>query len=314
MKAIGIDLGGTNLKLAVVDRDQGIIKKTSVPSLSDKGPKIMLDHISEKASELAHEYDVSGIGLGLPGMVSKDQTTVSYPPNLKDWKVVHVAHELSRRTGLNCKIENDANVAALGSLHFGAGRNFNDFVMLTLGTGVGGGIIINRSLYKGAYGLAGELGHTIIDYNGPESNAVTKGTIEAFLGQRFLSRIAVEQIKAHPENPLYAEFSDDFSRLEPVHLTQSARKGNELAKNILALSGEKLGYAIINFTHILDIRKYIISGGVSKAEDLLLQPAREIVKKQMMLPFQEGFELIFEDLGNDGALLGAAGLVFASFS
>lgn len=314
MKAIGIDLGGTNLKIAVIDRDQGIIEKISVPSLSDQGPKIMLDHISDNASKLAKKHDITGIGMGLPGMVSKDQTTVSYPPNLKGWKVVHAADEITARTGINCKIENDANVAALGSLHFGAGKRFDDFILLTLGTGVGGGIIINNTLYKGAHGLAGELGHTIIDYKGPESNAVTRGTIEAFLGQRFLSRIAAEHIKKEPENPLYKEFSDNFDRLEPVHLTKAANSGNKLAIDILTQSGEQLGYAIINFTHILDIRKYIISGGVSKAGDLILQPAREIVQKQMMLPFQEGFELIFEDLGNDGALLGAAGLIFASFS
>lgn len=314
MKAIGIDLGGTNLKLAVVDREAGIVEKISVSSQAGEGPGPMLDLISKKVLELAAGHSIIGIGLGLPGMVSKDQTTVSYPPNLKGWKVVKAADEITKRTGIACKIENDANVAALGSLHFGAGKNFDDFIMITLGTGVGGGIIINKELYKGPFGMAGELGHTIIDYKGPASNGVTKGTIEAFLGQRFLSRLAAEEIKKYPQDPLFKEFSNNFEQLEPVHLTQAAREGNKLAKEILRTSGERLGYAVINFTHILDIRKYIISGGVSKAGDLLLQPAREIVEKQMMLPFKDGFELIFEDLGNDGALLGAAGLAFASFS
>lgn len=314
MKAIGIDLGGTNLKLAVVDKNDGIIEKLSVSSQSDSGPDIMLGLIAEKVNELTRKHNVTGIGLGLPGMVSKDQTTVSYPPNLKGWKVVKAAQEIEERTGIRCKIENDANVAALGSLHFGTGKRFKDFILLTLGTGVGGGIILDKQLYKGPCGLAGELGHIIINFEGPSSNSVTHGTIEAYLGQRFLSKHAADRISAHPDNELYKEFAGNFDKLEPIHLTRAAKKGNALARSILEESGQRLGYAIINYTHILDIRKYIISGGVSRAGDLLLNAAREIVKKHMMLPFQEDFELLFEDLGNDGALLGAAGLAFDSFS
>lgn len=314
MKALGIDLGGTNLKLAIIDRENGIIEQRSVPSQADKGQDIVLGLIAEQVLEITAGHDVIGIGMGLPGMVSKDQTTVSYPPNLKGWKVVNAAGIITQLTKLPCRIENDANIAALGSLYFGEGRRFNDFIMLTLGTGVGGGIIINRELYKGPTGMAGELGHVIINYQGPLSNSVTRGTIEAYLGQRFLSRFAYDLISQHPDNPLYKQFEDNFDALEPIHLSKAAEDGNTLAKEILMKSGQRLGYAIINFTHILDIRKFVISGGVANAGNLLLEPAREIVQKQMMLPFQEGFELVQENLGNDGALLGAASLAFAAFS
>lgn len=314
MKAIGVDLGGTNIKAAVVDNENGIIEQVTTPTQANLGKDHLLDRIAETIKDLIKSHDIIGIGMGLPGMVSKDQTTVNNPPNLPGWTSVNAAEEISSRTGLSCKIENDANVAAIGSMHFGAGQQFDSFIMITLGTGVGGGIIYDRKLFKGTEGMAGELGHVIIDYHGPLSNSVTRGTVEAYLGQRFLSRFATDLISQNPSNLLYKKFSNDFSKLEPIDLTRSAKEGNELAIEILAKSGQRLGYAIINYVHMMDIRKFVVSGGVSKAGSFLFEPAREIIQKHMMEPFKKGFELVSEDLGNDSALLGAAGLAFDSFS
>lgn len=314
MKAVAVDLGGTNIKAAIVDKGKGIIEQTSLPTHADLGKDHLLDRIGNTINDLASKHDVMGVGMGLPGMVNIEQTIVRNPPNLPGWDEVPAAEEISKRTNFPCKIENDANIAALGSLHFGAGKNFDNFIIITLGTGVGGGIIINKKLYKGSRGMAGELGHVILDYHGPLSNSVTRGTVEAYLGQRFLSRFATDLISQHTENPLYKKFHKDFDKLEPIDLSLAADEGNELAIEILRKSGERLGYAIINYTHMLDIRKYVLSGGVSRAGNWLFEPARDIVKKHMMLPFQEGLELVYEDLGNDSALLGAAGLAFDSFT
>lgn len=314
MKAIGVDLGGTNIKAAVVDKDKGIIEQVTTPTQANLGKEHLLDRISETISSLVRTHDIIGIGMGMPGMVSKDQTTVNNPPNLPGWISVNASEEIRKRTGIECKIENDANIAAIGSMHFGVGKKFDSFIMITLGTGVGGGIIYEKKLFKGTEGMAGELGHVIIDYHGPLSNSVTRGTVEAYLGQRFLSRFATDLISQNPSNPLYKKFVNDFDKLEPVDLTNAAKKGNELAIEILAKSGQRLGYAIINYVHMMDIRKFVVSGGVSKAGDFLFEPAKQIVRKHMMEPFKEGFELVYEDLGNDSALLGAAGLAFDSFS
>lgn len=314
MKAVAVDLGGTNIKAAIVDNKKGIVEQTSLPTHADLGRDHLLDRIGNTIKQLASKYDVIGVGMGLPGMVNIDQTIVRNPPNLPGWEKVHAAKEISDRTNLACKIENDANIAALGSLHFGVGKKFDHFIIITLGTGVGGGIILNRKLYKGSRGMAGELGHVILDYHGPLSNSITRGTVEAYLGQRFLSRFATDLILQQTSNPLYEKFHKDFDKLEPVDLTTAAEEGNELAIEILRKSGERLGYAIINYTHMMDIRKYVLSGGVSRAGDWLFEPARDIIKKHMMLPFQEDLELVYEDLGNDSALLGAAGLAFDSFA
>lgn len=314
MKAVAVDLGGTNIKAAIVDKEKGIIEQTSTPTHAELGRDHLLDRISATIKELVSRHEVIGVGMGLPGMVNLEQTIVRNPPNLPGWETVHAAEEISKRTNLSCRIENDANIAALGSLHFGVGQQYNDFIIITLGTGVGGGIIINKKLYKGTNGMAGELGHVILDYHGPLSNSVTRGTVEAYLGQKFLSRFATDLIMQQTSNPLYSKFHKDFDKLEPVDLTMEADEGNELAIEILRKSGERLGYAIINYTHMLDIRKYVLSGGVSRAGNWLFEPAREIIKKHMMLPFQEDLELVYEDLGNDSALLGAAGLAFDSFA
>ncbi|MEQ9091497.1 MAG: ROK family protein [Balneola sp.] len=314
MKAVAVDLGGTNIKAAIVDKEKGIIEQTSTPTHAELGRDHLLDRISATIRDLVSRHEVIGVGMGLPGMVNLEQTIVRNPPNLPGWETVHAAEEISKRTNLSCRIENDANIAALGSLHFGVGQQYNDFIIITLGTGVGGGIIINKKLYKGTNGMAGELGHVILDYHGPLSNSVTRGTVEAYLGQKFLSRFATDLIMQQTSNPLYSKFHKDFDKLEPVDLTMEADEGNELAIEILRKSGERLGYAIINYTHMLDIRKYVLSGGVSRAGNWLFEPAREIIKKHMMLPFQEDLELVYEDLGNDSALLGAAGLAFDSFA
>jgi len=316
MIAVGIDLGGTNVKTALVDFNDGFVKMHSFPTQADKGKKFVLDNIAGEIKKLLSDgsYSPIGIGMGMPGMVTLDRKSVKNPPNLPGWKVENVADEMTKRTGLPCVIENDANLAALGSSTFGVGKNFSDFIMVTLGTGVGGGIIIKNKIYRGSTGAAGELGHVIIDYHGPLSNSNTRGGIEAYLGQRFLSRFAADMIRQFPENPLYKKFSENFDALEPVDLSIAADNGNKLAIEILKKSGQKLGYAIVNYVHILDIRKIVVSGGVAKAGKLLLNPAAETAKTLLMPPFLEDFEIIYESLGNEAAILGAASLAFEELS
>lgn len=312
MIAIGIDLGGTNIKTALVDQKKGFIQNISIPTNADLGKDHVFDRIAMAVSELMDENDVEpiGIGMGLPGMVAMDRKTVKSPPNLPGWKVENVSEQIKKRTGFECVIENDANLAALGSARFGVGKRMNSFIMITLGTGVGGGIIMDNKIYRGTTGAAGELGHVIINYHGPLSNSNTRGGVEAYLGQRFLSRFAADTIRQHTDNPLYLKFHQDFEKLEPVDLYDAAKNGNELAIDILQKTGEKLGYAIVNYIHILDIRKVVVSGGVAKAGKWILDPARETAKKYLMPPFLEGFEVVYEALGNEAALLGAASLAF----
>jgi glucokinase len=212
MISIGIDLGGTNIKAALVDHKKGFLQTTSIPTHADLGKEHVFDRIALAVKDLVNEHnaDPIGVGMGLPGMVSLDRKTVKNPPNLPGWKFENVADEILKRTGYECVIENDANLAALGSAHFGKGKAFNSFIMVTLGTGVGGGIIIDKKIYRGTTGMAGELGHVIINYHGPLSNSNTRGGIEAYLGQRFLSRFAADTIRQNPDNPTLFQIPQKF--------------------------------------------------------------------------------------------------------
>ncbi len=310
MIAIGIDLGGTNIKAALVDKKTGIQKEISIPTEADQGKDHVFDRIKIAVDKLMESNDAKpiGIGMGTPGMVSLDRTSVKNPPNLPGWHVVNVSEEVKKRTGYNCIIDNDANLAALGCSRFGVGKNFDSLIMLTLGTGVGGGIIYKRHLFRGSTGSAAELGHIIINYHGPLSNSNTRGGIEAYLGQRFLSRYASDVIRQHPSNPLYIKFHQNFDELEPVDLYRAAEDGNDLAAQILKKTGEKLGYAIVNYIHMMDIRKIVVSGGVAKAGRWLLEPARKTALDYLMPPFHDDFEIIYEPLGNTAALYGASSL------
>jgi glucokinase len=310
MQAVGIDLGGTNLKAALVDKELGILEQISLPTEAHLGPVHVLDQIGKAVNQLKEVAAVPpvGVGIGSPGTISLDRKTVSYPPNFPGWTEINVHDEIVHRSGLKCLVENDANVAALGSSRFGVGKGFPYMVMVTLGTGVGGGIIINGELYRGATGAAGEMGHVSIDYNGPHSNSPAQGGIEAYLGQRFLSRHAATMLAASPENPLTLRFTGKWEEMEPVHLFEEAEKGNELAIQVFRWAGEKLGYAIVNYVHLLDIRKIVVSGGVARAGKYILEPAREAALSRLMKSFHKDFEITFEPLGNNAALLGAASL------
>lgn len=312
MLAIGIDLGGTNIKAALVHNEQGLLHQISIPTEADHGRDHTMGRIAEAVNMIAAKADEPpvGVGIGSPGAMSMDRRWVSYPPNLLGWKDEPVAEEIKNRTGFECLVENDANVAALGSSRFGIGKAFDSFILLTLGTGVGGGIIIDRELYRGTTGAAAELGHVIIDYHGPISNSATRGGLEAYIGQRFLSRYAADVIMQNVDNPLFKQFVGRWDDLEPKHLTIAANEGNDVAIKILKSAGEKLGYAIVNYIHILDIRKIIISGGVAKAGDWILEPARAMALSRLMPPFHKDFEIFYEPMGNDAALLGAASMAF----
>jgi len=316
--AVGVDLGGTNLKLALVERHAGIVRQTSLESEAENGPRRVLDRIAEGVARVVqgHEGEILGVGIGAPGVVSKDRTTVSDAPNLPGWTCVRLPEEVGKRlknvgidVGGRVVGENDANVAGLGSAFYVAGRPFASFVMVTLGTGVGGAIIVDKRLFRGATGAAGEIGHMSIDYEGPYDRAGVAGAIEAYLGQRFLSRHARYQLLAR-QTDLHNTAGPDLLEVTPQRLHAAAVAGDEAATEVLAWAGHKLGVLLGSVVNLLDIRKIVVGGGVSHAGDFILNPAREALRRFVIPGMAEGVEIVQETRGNDVALLGAARLVF----
>ena len=308
--AIGIDLGGTNIKAAVVGQASGLIRMETRETQADRGPVHVLDRIVAISRYLMADKPagtLAGIGIGAPGSIDWDRTTLIHPPNIPGWGTVNLCEALRRRLGsdLHVVVENDANVAALGSAHFGAGKPFDSFIMVTLGTGVGGAIIYRGRIFRGTTGAAGELGHMTIDYAGPPDSAGVAGAIEAYLGQRNLSDYARRRIASNPDSILHG-----VRDLNPALVTVAAQDGDAEARGVLEWAGRKLGCILGSCINLLDIRTIVVGGGMSGAGDLILDPARQTVLDFVKPGMRDGVEIVQETRGNEVGMLGAASLVF----
>lgn len=311
--AVGIDLGGTNLKAALVHRTEGLCCETSLPTQASEGPDAVLQRIIEIADAMKAEMPsgnaFAGIGIGSPGAIDWERTTVSQPPNLPGWQTVNMKAALQDAFGaVPVVVENDANVAGLGSAYYGAGQPHDSFVMITLGTGVGGAIIYQNKIFRGSTGAAGEIGHMTINYAGPYERYGIGGAVEGYLGQRFLSYHARMRLVS-TDSKVHEMAGDDLEDLTPRTLYDAAKAGDEPAREVLAWAGHKLGCLAGSVVNLLDIRTVIIGGGVSAAGDFLLEPARKAFVEFTIPPLREQLTLKRETLGNEVSLLGAARLV-----
>lgn len=313
--AVGIDLGGTNLKAALVDRDDGLVENIQRPTEAEEGAEHVVDQIASIAAEMvraAPDQSVAGIGIGAPGAVNWKRTTVSRPPNFPGWDSINLRSTLQSHLGedMSVIVENDANVAALGSAFYGAGQDADSFIMVTLGTGVGGGIIYQNKIFRGSTGGAAEIGHMTIDYEGPFANSGVSGAIEGYLGQSFLVQHARDRLVNYPDSAVHELVDGDLDRLTPRTLYEAAQQEDELAQNVLEWAGHKLGCVLGSAVNLLDIRTIIVSGGVSAAGDYILEPARDAIPHFVVPGLRDNLRIFREELGNEVSLLGAARLAF----
>jgi glucokinase len=313
--SVGVDLGGTSIKAALVEEGNGILEVRSTDTQADKGPAHVIDRIAglvQALSERLPGKSIAGIGIGAPGAVNWERDTVSRAPNLANWDVVNLREALQDRlrSDIPVIVENDANVAGLGSAHYGAGIPYPSFILLTLGTGVGGAIIYNNRIFRGTTGGAGEIGHMTIDYEGPIDHSGVSGAIEAYIGQRFLSRNARYRLETRTPGLIHKMANGNLTNITPKMLHEAAEDGDEGAREILSWAGHKLGCVIGSAVNLLDIRKIIIGGGVSAAGDYILKPAYDSMVRFVMPGLRDGLEIIRETLGNEVGMLGAAHLVF----
>lgn len=313
--AIGVDLGGTNLKAALVHRDEGLAETTQCPTEAERGPEHVVAQIGAIAEEMmatSPDGSVVGIGIGAPGAVNWKRTTVSRPPNFPGWDSINLRSALRSRLGSDPTVivENDANVAGLGSAFYGAGRHADSFIMVTLGTGVGGGIIYQNKIFRGSTGGAAEIGHMTIDYEGPFAKSGVSGAIEGYLGQEFLAQHARDRLVNYPDSVVYDLVDGDPERITPRTLYEAAKEEDELAQHVLEWAGHKLGCVLGSAVNLLDIRTIIVGGGVSAAGDFILEPARDVLPRFVVPGLRNNLRILREELGNEVSLLGAARLAF----
>jgi glucokinase len=309
---IGIDLGGTSIKAGLVSSEGSILYQNKVPTLADHGPAAVIRQIDlalKDAMSRTGEKEVTGLGIGSPGVVD-DYGVVKAPPNFVQWDEVPLKKEIAGLfPGLPIGVENDANAAAIAESKFGAGVQYPNFLFVIWGTGVGGGIILNHKIFRGPTGGAGEIGHITIDYNGPPCNCGSIGCVEAYVGQKYLSQRAALRLHSHPESKILRLVGGDFSKIEPVYISQAAHDGDEVARAILMEAGHLLGIGLASVMNIMDLRVSIIGGGLSAAGDFVMNAVQQSVAQHVLKPLKNEIRVLSARLGNNAGILGAAGLV-----
>jgi len=310
--ALGVDLGGTNIKLGIVSDSGTIISKLSVPSNADKGPKEVIRQIKSGINQILSrtEFRIKGIGIGAPGTVSLEKGSVESPPNLPGWTSIKLGKIIEKEFNLKTRIENDANAAAIGEMIFGAGKKFDSFVMITLGTGVGSGIIINKKIYRGEYGAAGEIGHMSIDFNGPECNCGSIGCIEAYVGNNYLKQRVINQLEAHPDTKILELVNNDTDLITPIIIREALVLNDDFALSVVNDMGLHIGAVLASVSNMLDICTFIIGGGVAGLGEPLFSKIRETAAARVLTPIRKRVKVLPAKLKNDAGVKGSSALVF----
>jgi glucokinase len=312
MTTIGIDVGGTNIKAVSIGPSGTPLEKISIPTFAERGPEAVIGQLHECVRLLTSTPShptLGGIGIGAPGSVDFERGMILHPPNLPGWEEVPLVRLMQERWRVPVKIDNDANCAALGEARFGAGRSIAHFIGVTLGTGVGSGIIFDQNIFHGEKGYGGEFGHASIDYNGPVCGCGNRGCIEAYLGNSYLVANARAEILLHPGCSLYSAITRDPDFLTPKHISEAADAGDAVARRILYDAGYMLGIAISNVANLLDVTTFIIGGGVSAAGEPLFDGAREAANTRVLKVHRGKIAVLPAALGNDAGMLGAASLL-----
>ena len=310
--AIGVDLGGTNIKIGIVSQRGKLLKKISLSSKAEGGPDKVVKQIRLGIKEILskNKKKIRGIGIGSPGVVSIKKGTVENPPNFPGWTKVNLGNIISKEFDIDCHVENDANAAAIGEMIFGTGKRYNSFVMITLGTGVGGGIILNRKLYRGEIGAAGEIGHITINYEGPRCNCGSFGCIEAYVGNNYLISKVKADLTASPNPKILKLVNNDLNLLTPLIINKAAEDGDTFAKSVISEMGEQIGSALASVSNLLDVSTFIIGGGVSGFGRSLFTAINKSFVVRVITSLRNRVKVLPAKLKNEAGIKGASALVF----
>ena len=308
---VGIDLGGTNIAVGVVDEEYRIVGRASVKTNCPRPAEEIADDMAKAAFMAVEDAGVSmdqveWIGIGSPGTVDKEQGVVVYANNL-DFHNVPVAKLIGERTGRKVYMDNDANAAAYGESIAGAAKGYKNVLAITLGTGVGGGIIIDGRIYGGFSNCGAELGHMGIVYDGRPCTCGRKGCIEAYASATGLINLTKEAMKDHPASIMWQMVDGDLNKVNGRVAFDAMRKGDETGAQVVDQYISYLAYGVSNFINMFQPEILVIGGGIGKEGENLLVPLREKVKKETYAKRPEDeTQILSAKLGNDAGIIGAA--------
>jgi glucokinase len=305
MKGIGIDIGGTNTKLVVMGSRNAVLHEARFHTMPERGPADFIKRLTEAARKIKKDWKPSSVGVGVAGDVDPEKGVIRFSPNLDRWRNVAVAAPLKKALGLRCVIENDANMAAWGAYELELGRKYGNVVAVTLGTGVGSGIIVEGKLYHGANGSAGELGHNKLSRGGEKCHCGGYGCMEAYCGSYAIMRSARRVIK-NQASFIARYAAPGRERLNTVCLTRAADGGHRAALKIWREMGENLGRGLADMLLVLNPDCVVLTGGVSRASRHFLGAVRKVFDSQEMKTSFTRVRLVVAgnaDLGVYGAAL-----------
>lgn len=312
--AIGIDIGGTNTKFGIVDAKGNIIEQDRCLTNETEQVQDFIDNLHLKLSPMIERAGglsrFAGIGIGAPNG-NFYSGTIEYAPNLKWRGIIPLAQLVTDRFGLETKLTNDANAAAMGEMMYGCAKGMRHFITITLGTGVGSGIVIDGKIVLGHDGFAGELGHTIIRPGGRlHKGTGIRGTLESYASATGVRETALEKLTDYPEQEsLLRDYS--INELTSQSVFDCAMKGDKIANEIFEYTGEILGEALANFVMFSSPEAIVLFGGLTKAGDLLMNPTRKAMEDNLIQIFKNKVKLLFSELKEaDAAILGASALVY----
>jgi glucokinase len=299
-QAIGIDLGGTSAKIGVVENAQVIHREAPVITKDHTSVEALMSALTERINHLKKQFPhITSVGFGVPGFVDAETGLVHELTNIPGWHDVYVGRLISEKTGLPCVADNDANCMGLAELHHGAGRNFKNFIAITLGTGVGGAVIIDRRLFRGSRSGAGEVGQMSIHYAGVSAPHGNTGALERYVGNKQVAeRAQALYAAAGSERPL--------SECSPALLAQRAPTGDEIAIRVWDEFTTQLACALANCAWLLNPDAFVIGGGIAAAGDIIFGPLRKKMEAQLATTFKEHLQIVPAHFGNDAGLIGAA--------
>ena len=308
MLAVGIDIGGTKILGALVDQAGQVLEERRVPSPAND-PNQMVSVVSDLILELSADHEIAGVGVAAAGFMDKARTEILYAPNL-NWRHEPLKQRISERIGRDLIIENDANAAGWAEFRFGAARDVDSMVMLTLGTGVGGAVVNDGQLLTGGFGIGAELGHITVVDQGEQCGCGRKGCLEQYASGTALLRAAKRLADSESsEGARLRELQLQAGELSGHEVYQAVQEGDSGALQLVTEAAKRLGHGMASITAVLDPEIFVIGGGLSELGDLILEPVRaEYLKQLPARGFRPEAKIVIADFTNHAGVVGAADL------
>ncbi len=311
MKAVGLDLGGTFIKVGLVSSKGEVLKKTKIPTLGDRGRDQVLAQM-EKGIEfsLQGEKGVKGIGIGTPGLVDREGI-VYLAPNLPNWNGLNLKDYFEKKFSLPVKVENDVNTITWGEYLFGAGRGCRNMICVTLGTGVGGGVVVNGKLLSGGIYSAVEIGHISINFKGPRCKCGNIGCVERYVGAKYIEAMARREIRKGRKSIIKELVKGDLDKITPEIISLAYQKGDRLAEEIWIKVGTYLGTLFSGLVNLFNPERIVIGGGIAQAGEILFSTIKRVIKERSFYLLAKDVEVVPASLGQDAGIISSASLILA---